>query len=112
MENHEETLKKIEEQADKVDEIAKLYNIDNGKVKELFLNCPQLIDRSVAFYLEYKISKDLFDRHWLYDCIRTLDDFCSFGGYRTFENFCTISGDCTCYDGCDGMDYGTLYQNN
>lgn len=86
MENHEETLKKIEEQADKVDEIAKLYNIDNGKVKELFLNCPQLIDRSVAFYLEYKISKDLFDRHWLYDCIRTLDDFCSFGGYRTFEN--------------------------
>ena len=86
MENHEETLKRIEEQADKIDEIAKLYNIDNGKVKELFLNCPQLIDRSVAFYLEYKIGKDLFDRHWLYDCISTLDDFCSFGGYRTFEN--------------------------
>lgn len=86
MENQEETLKRIEGQTDKIKEIATLYHIDNSKVKELFLNCPQIIDRSVAFYLEYKIGKELFDKHWLYDCIRTFDDFCSFGGYRTFEN--------------------------
>ena len=43
MENQEETLKRIEEQADKIEEIAKLYNIDNSKVKELFLNCPQIM---------------------------------------------------------------------
>lgn len=90
MENHEETLKRIEEQAEKIEEIAKLYNIDNGKVKELFLDCPNLIDRSVAYYLEYKIGRELFDSHWLYDCIRTIDDFCSFGGYRTFQNLVLV----------------------
>ena len=86
MKNQEELLKEIEKQTEKLDSIAEIYKVEKSAVKELFLDYPILLERSVAFFLEYKIGKEIFDRHWLYDCIRTLDDFCSFGGYRTFEN--------------------------
>lgn len=81
-----------DKQIEKINEIAEIYNIDTNKVKELFLDYPMLMERSVAFYLEYKIGKEIFDKHWLCECIRTLDDFCSFGGYRTFENLMSVVG--------------------
>ena len=86
MENQEEILKRIEAQTDKIDTLSEIYNVEKSAVKALLLEYPILLERSIAFFLEYKIGKEIFDRHWLYDCIRTLDDFCSYGGYRTFEN--------------------------
>lgn len=82
--------KRIKDLSTKIDEIAKYFDVNTAKVKELLLDYPGLMNRSLGYFLEYKITKEIFDKHWLIRCITAQNDFSGFAGYRTFENLVVV----------------------
>ncbi len=72
-----------------IKKIAAYFEVDERKVKDLMLEYPLLMNRGMSFYINNKLGKEIFDKHWLLECFTDYNP-CSFGGYRTFANLILV----------------------
>lgn len=82
--------KRINNLSANIDEIAEYYDINASKVKSLLLDYPGLMNRTLGYFLEFKVPIEVFDKHWLISCMTKQNDFSAFAGYRTFENLIIV----------------------
>ena len=73
-----------------IKKIATHYGVTESKVKELMLEYPLLMNRGMYFYLNNKLGKEIFDKHWLLECLTEYSPF-NYGGYRTFTNLFLVT---------------------
>lgn len=72
-----------------IKKIAAYFEVEERKVKDLMLEYPLLMNRGMSFYINNKLGKEIFDKHWLLECFTDYNP-CSFGGYRTFANLILV----------------------
>lgn len=73
-----------------IEKIAKHFGVEESEVKSLMVEYPLLMNMGMSFYLYNKLGKEIFDKHWLIECLTGYRD-CNFGGYRTFASLVTVT---------------------
>ena len=69
----------------KLQNLSEYFDMPVFSIKELMLTYPSLIIKPFSFFKSNKITKEIFDKPWILECLNEYPN-CSFGGYRTFEN--------------------------
>ena len=77
--------KKLDKLNDRIIKLETHYGVKSSEIKKLMLLYPALMNKGVSFFTENKLTKDIFVKPWLLECLIGYDN-CNFGGYRTFQN--------------------------
>ncbi len=77
--------KKLDKLNDRIIKLETHYGVKSSEIKKLMLMYPELMNKGVSFFTENKLTKDIFVKPWLLECLIGYDN-CNFGGYRTFQN--------------------------
>ncbi len=83
--------KRIDGLSRNIDEIAKNYNVDVKKVKDLMIKHPLLLNKTLYFFLDYKLGEEVFDKPWIISALTNHRGLCEYGGYKTFNNLLRVS---------------------
>lgn len=77
--------KRIDRLQEKIELLTEHFDVRPTLIKKLFLKHSWVMNIGVKFFVENKITRDVFEKPWLLECYNGYQG-CSYGGYRTFKN--------------------------
>lgn len=80
---------KLEKLQNRLECLSEYFKYPLSSLKKFMLEYPNLITQSVSFFVDNKLTKEIFDKPWLLDCLNGYRN-CTYGGYRTFENLLLV----------------------
>lgn len=80
---------KLEKLQNRLECLSEYFKYPLSSLKKFMLEYPNLITQSISFFVDNKLTKEIFDKPWLLDCLNGYRN-CTYGGYRTFENLLLV----------------------